>query len=203
MGPQVTCFTGKPHRLGLSRKVESHIRVANSMNPCVISKLNWPSCDLKTAHINYLRIGIFLFPMISLYKTLLKPLLIMLQFVLQFAFPLEVPCLIQVTDGVGHSHTLFLMSHQPWVFCVFHTLTSCFSWRNVKWGPTLSVWHMPVCRHPQSQLHVPFRWPWALFYSWLKHEKVSTPLACGDWQSIHMSGSQKRAQLSGNDKRQI
>lgn len=172
------------------------------MNPCVISKLNWPSCDSKTAHINYLRIGIFLFPMISLYKTLLKPLLIMLQFVLQFAFPLEVPCLIQVMDGVGHSHTRSLISHQPWVFCVLDTLTSCFSWRNVNWGPTLSVWHVPGCRHPQSQLRVPFRWPWVLFCSWPKHEKVSIPLACGRL-AIHMSGSHERTQLSGNYKREI
>lgn len=50
---------GKPGSLELSGETESPIQGSNSTNPCVISKLNWPSCDLKTAHINYLRIGIF------------------------------------------------------------------------------------------------------------------------------------------------
>lgn len=45
--------------LELSGGIESPVQVSNSMNLCVIFKLNWPSCDLKTAHINYLKIGIF------------------------------------------------------------------------------------------------------------------------------------------------
>lgn len=113
--PEVMCSSGKPGSLELSGGTESHIQVANSMNPCVISKLNRPPCDLETAHRNYLRIGIFLVPMISLHKTLLKPLLIVLQFVL-FAFPLEVPTSDTGLDVVGHPHTLLLT--QPWVSCL-------------------------------------------------------------------------------------
>lgn len=113
--PEVVCSSGKPGSLELSGGTESHIQVANSVNPCVISNLSRPPCDLKTVHINYLRIGIFLVPMISLHKTLLKSLLIVLQFVL-FAFPLEVPASDTSLDVVGHSHTL-LLTH-TWVSCL-------------------------------------------------------------------------------------
>lgn len=59
VGPEVIGSSGKPGSLELSGGIESHIQIANSVNPRVISKLNWPSCDLKTIHINYSWIGIF------------------------------------------------------------------------------------------------------------------------------------------------
>lgn len=159
------CCVGELGSLELSEVVESYIQVVTSMNPRVNSKLNWPSCDLKTAHINYLRIRFFfLFPMISLYKTLLKPLLI----VLQFAFPLEVPTSNTGCRGIQPPYCTLSWPPSPTlVFWVLDSVASCFTWGCVKGYPTLPMCHMLAVRWFSETTLRPLRRLWALCCSWL------------------------------------